>query len=80
MKAWWRKEGNQYWVVRQDFERALAECGFPEVELRRKMGHGYHVIADLLAGGRVSQMTAVLVQGQLEPRNEKPAPPPWFPK
>ena len=74
MAPWWKRYGKFFWVGPEALERVVRESGYDDAEIRRRFGYGYDVIAKLRAGERVSQMQAVLFQGQIEPERE-PRPP-----
>lgn len=58
----WKKDGNLYYVEKDDLLAAIAAGGLTDHELKRHMGVGHSYIQDLLDGKRLSVWSISFVE------------------
>lgn len=66
----WKKDGNLYFVVKDELLSAIAVGNKSNEELQREMQHGYKYIQELLDGGRISIWAAAFVEYGIIRRTE----------
>jgi hypothetical protein len=54
----WKKDGNLWYADPTDIELAVIKCGLDEDGLRRRLGAGYHYLAEAMQGKRFDGWTA----------------------
>jgi hypothetical protein len=60
--TFWKADGELYFVLREDLLAAIQSSERTHVDIKGRMGAGFHYLEDLLAGKRIDGFSAQLVE------------------
>jgi hypothetical protein len=63
----WKREGDFWYCYAEDLRAAISAAGVDDDHIRRRMGHGYHLLAKAMDGVMLTKYEVGHVEWSLEP-------------
>lgn len=58
----WKADGKLWFAEAADLKAAIDSSGVDEIQIQKRMGHGYHYIQDILDGKRIDGWAIVHIE------------------